>query len=91
MSARGLVTGRRWSNGRPVVKVTIRARIASVVIASAVVLTGCASAVAPVPPCAEEDSAGPCFWDASTRGNGIGTSFTVDADQVVHYATEATR
>lgn len=27
-----------------------------------------------VPPCAEEDSTN-CYWDASTRGNGVGTSF----------------
>ena len=42
--------------------------------------------VSQVPPCVEEDSAGPCFWDASTRGNGVGVSFTVDGSQVVHYA-----
>jgi hypothetical protein len=42
--------------------------------------------VSQVPPCLEEDSAGPCFWDASTRGNGVGVSFTVDGSQVVHYA-----
>lgn len=38
-------------------------------------------------PCAEEDSAGPCYWNASTMGNGAGMSFTVDAQQVVHYDT----
>ena len=36
-------------------------------------------------PCAEEDSAGPCFWDATKRGNGYGQSFYVDSLQVVHY------
>ena len=40
------------------------------------------------PPCAEEDSPGPCYWDAATMGNGIGLSYTVDAEQTVHYATE---
>lgn len=38
-----------------------------------------------MPACAEEDSAGPCYWNASTMGNGMGQSFTVDARQVVHY------
>lgn len=38
-----------------------------------------------MPPCELEDSAGPCFWDASARGNGTGRSFVVTADQVVIY------
>jgi hypothetical protein len=38
-------------------------------------------------PCAQEDSAGPCYWDAKTRGNGVGVSFWVDARQRVHYPT----
>jgi hypothetical protein len=42
---------------------------------------------AQTPACVEEDSPGPCFWDADVRGNGIGLSFTVDAQQVVHYDT----
>ena len=37
-------------------------------------------------PCAQEDSPGPCYWDASTMGNGVGLSYTVDAAQVVHYS-----
>jgi len=32
-------------------------------------------------PCTFEDSPGPCYWDASTMGNGYGTSFVVHADQ----------
>ena len=28
-------------------------------------------------PCAYEDSAGPCHWDAARQGNGKGKSFTV--------------
>jgi len=40
------------------------------------------------PPCAEEDSPGPCFWDAGKRGNGEGLSFWVDAEQAVHYEIE---
>ena len=39
-------------------------------------------------PCAEEDSAGPCYWDAGKRGNGEGLSFWVDAQQAVHYTIE---
>ena len=41
-----------------------------------------------IPPCVEEDSAGPCRWDAAERGNGLGLSFTVDAEQHVHYDIE---
>lgn len=36
-------------------------------------------------PCAQEDSPGPCYWNASTMGNGVGMSFYVDAQQIVHY------
>lgn len=39
--------------------------------------------------CAEEDSAGPCYWSASTRGTGTGESFTVDAAGVVTYLSAA--
>lgn len=35
-------------------------------------------------PCEYEDSVN-CFWDAQTRGNGEGMSFTVDADGNVTY------
>lgn len=38
-----------------------------------------------LPPCAEEDSRGPCYWDAGSSGNGSGYSFWVDAHQRVHY------
>jgi hypothetical protein len=37
----------------------------------------------PVPPCAEEDSTD-CYWDAASRGNGIGRSF-VDIAGKVYY------
>jgi len=43
------------------------------------------TAVTLVQPCAEEDSPGPCYWDAAVRGNGVGHSFWVDAQQAVHY------
>lgn len=36
-------------------------------------------------PCEHEDSAGPCYWDASTMGNGYGTSFVVHPDQSVTF------
>jgi hypothetical protein len=39
---------------------------------------------APLPPCPTEDSVG-CYWDASARGNGVGQSFTVDAEGQVTY------
>lgn len=35
-------------------------------------------------PCSEEDSHD-CYWDASTMGNGTGTSF-VDIDGVLYFA-----
>ena len=40
-------------------------------------------------PCVEEDGSGgslPCFWDAQTRGNGIGRSFWIDSNGEFHYA-----
>ena len=42
-------------------------------------------AVIPSRVCASEDAAGPCLWDASTQGNGVGRSFWVDACGGVHY------
>jgi len=43
------------------------------------------TAAEPTTPCAEEDSPGPCFWDAKTMGNKGGRSFYIDAAQVIHY------
>ena len=43
--------------------------------------------LSPYVPCAEEDSPGPCYWDAARRGNGHGTSFIVNKDQTVTYVT----
>ena len=45
------------------------------------------AALTPYVPCAEEDSPGPCYWDAARRGNGHGTSFIVNNDQTVTYVT----
>ena len=45
------------------------------------------AALTPYVPCAEEDSPGPCYWDAASRGNGAGTSFIVNMDQSVTYVT----
>lgn len=39
----------------------------------------------PLPACQSEDSAGPCVWDATSRGDGKGLSFWVDEQQRVHY------
>ena len=44
-------------------------------------------ALTPYIPCAEEDSPGPCYWDADRRGNGRGESFIVNNDQTVTYVT----
>ena len=40
-------------------------------------------------PCAEEDSAGPCYWNAATRGNGRGRSFLVTKSGAVVYVSVA--
>ena len=39
--------------------------------------------LSPYVPCADEDSPGPCYWDAARRG----TSFIVHNDQTVTYVT----
>ena len=36
-------------------------------------------------PCEREDSVGPCYWDATVRGNGEGRSFVVTDDNEVFY------
>ena len=43
--------------------------------------------LSPYVPCADEDSPGPCYWDAARRGNGEGNSFIVNNDQTVTYVT----
>lgn len=40
-------------------------------------------------PCASEDSPGPCYWNAATRGNGAGRSFVVTESGRVVYVTRA--
>lgn len=30
-----------------------------------------------VPACAHEDGPAPCYWDAGTRGNGVGVSYVL--------------
>ena len=39
----------------------------------------------PIPACVGEDTPGPCFWDATHRGNGLGRSFVRDAEGNVSY------
>lgn len=41
---------------------------------------GCAAIM---PPCAVEDSVGPCYWDAANRGNHEGRSFVAIPDMGV--------
>lgn len=31
-------------------------------------------------PCANEDGPGPCYWDAGSAGNGVGSSFWIAED-----------
>jgi hypothetical protein len=38
-------------------------------------------------PCATEDDAGPCYWDAQTMGNGGGESYVVHAGGIVEYSS----
>lgn len=76
---------------------TLRLAAALAVMASGLVLAGATpagSAQLPqgshepsqsVPACLEEDSPGPCFWDAQSRGNHRGRSFYVGADGSVTY------
>ena len=45
------------------------------------------AALTPYTPCAEEDSPGPCYWDAARQGNWEGNSFIVNKDQTVTYVT----
>lgn len=40
-------------------------------------------------PCASEDSAGPCVWDARHMGNGEGRSFMVQGSGRVVYVSHA--
>lgn len=35
-------------------------------------------------PCATEDDPGPCAWDATRQGNGVGRSFVVIEDHVYY-------
>ena len=68
---------------------TTRRAMAELVALSAVLVVGAVALIATdhtpdaapqVPPCATEDAAGPCHWDATTQGNGRGQSFTVLTD-----------
>lgn len=54
-------------------------------------LSSAQDAFPPLAACMEEDSAGPCYWSATTRGNGSGEAFTVDADGVVTLISAALR
>lgn len=42
------------------------------------------AACSPQQQCAQEDSPGPCYWNATTQGNHVGTSFWIDSDQNIH-------
>lgn len=35
-------------------------------------------------PCEEEDSPGPCYWDAQAQGNQQGKSFVATGDEVFY-------
>jgi hypothetical protein len=63
-------------------------RIAALALAALATLTACTTDdgwTRGYPPCAQEDSPGPCYWDAQERGNGTGHSFVVHADDTLEY------
>lgn len=49
-------------------------RTATVAMLTATILLAFSTATATLPPCQFEDSTN-CYWDATTMGNGTGTSF----------------
>jgi hypothetical protein len=38
-------------------------------------------------PCIEEDSIGPCYWDATVRGNGKGRSFVINKHNRIRFSS----
>ena len=44
-----------------------------------------AASTTTLPPCEFEDGPGPCRWDAKTRGNGKGRSYTIDPMGTTYY------
>lgn len=47
-------------------------------IAAIALVIACIPAPAPtLAPCQTEDQTTPCYWDATTHGNGLGQSFIV--------------
>lgn len=67
--------------------------LATIALTAMTALTACSGEVnedasPTMIPCEFEDSPGPCFWDASLRGNGEGRSFWVDDQQRVHYTNQ---
>jgi hypothetical protein len=70
---------------------TITALVLAVTTAALPVASLPAHAARPatVRPCATEDSPGPCHWNAQTRGNGRGRSFTRAADGTITYTLPA--
>lgn len=62
-------------------QLTLRGRLLVVALALGII-AGIASwshdrALENMPSCVTEDAPGPCYWDADTRGNGMGMSFIV--------------
>lgn len=65
----------------------VLAKVGGVAVLATVALAPHADATAPapavvrpaalLPPCPVDDSPGPCYWNAATRGNGEGMSFIV--------------
>lgn len=73
---------------------TMKKTITAATVAAGLLLTGCSApadepatdTTAAAVPCIEEDYAGPvaCYWDASTRGGGLGLSFTWTGTEVIY-------
>lgn len=69
-------------------------RIITTLTLALATLTACATDDTPawVPdgyaPCLTDEAHGPCYWDASKRGGAGGTSFHVDANDIITYIYE---
>lgn len=60
--------------------------LASVMFFSLGALAGhtLADSPTPLPACESEDAAGPCVWDATKEGNGVGRSFAVVDGEITY-------
>lgn len=65
-------------------RLPVRAVLALLILAAGIVALTLPTSTPELPPCPTEDSVS-CYWDAQQHGNGIGRSFTTDANGTVTY------